>query len=119
GVRARLADDLQEAVVVLAPAQRARAVAGRERGRLVEEEQLGEAPRLEQRSAVPAAEAQAAGDPAAAVVMAADPAARVVQTAPVAVHEPASRGGDQVAERGDAILQSHARSLRGHGARGE
>ena len=55
---------LVEADVVLAPALRARPVAGGERGRLVEEEQLGELPRLHQRRAVPAAELEPAGDPA-------------------------------------------------------
>ena len=40
-----------EAVVVLAPAERARAMTGGERGRLVEEEELGEAAGLEQRRA--------------------------------------------------------------------
>ena len=41
-VGARLADDREEAVVVLPPAERAGPVAGGEGGRLVEEEELGE-----------------------------------------------------------------------------
>ena len=44
-----VAPDLAEAVVVLAAAERARAMSGGEGGRLVEEEELGEAARLEQR----------------------------------------------------------------------
>ena len=46
--------DLREADVVLATAQRAWPVAGGERGRLVEEEQLGELAGLAQRAAQPA-----------------------------------------------------------------
>ena len=43
---ARSPDDLQEAVVVVATALGARPVTRGERGRLVEEEELGVAPRL-------------------------------------------------------------------------
>ena len=82
---------------------------GGERGRLVEEEELREAAGLHQRRAVPAAEAQPAGDPAPAGMVAADAAVRVVQAAAVAVDEPARRRGDQLPQRGDAILTRHAR----------
>ena len=70
------APDLDEPVVVLAPAERARPVAGGERGRLVQEEQLGEAAGLHQRFAVPSAEPEPTGDPPFAVVAAADRARR-------------------------------------------
>jgi hypothetical protein len=79
-------------------------VAGREGGRLVEEEQLREPARLHEWSAVPAAEAQPAGDPAPAVVAAADPSLRVVQAAAVPVDEAAGRVCDQLAEWGDPVL---------------
>ena len=72
--RVELAPDRAEAVVVLAPAERARAMPGRERGRLVEEEELREPPGLEQRPPQPAAELEPAGDPAPAVVAPADAA---------------------------------------------
>jgi hypothetical protein len=94
----------EEALVVLAPAERTGTVSGCERGRLVEEEQLGEPAGLQERRAVPVLEAQAAGDPALAVVAPADPPGFVVQAAAVPVDEPARRGGDQVAERRDPIL---------------
>jgi len=103
------ADQRQEAVVVLPAAQRARPVPGRERRRLVEEEQLGEAARLQQRRPLPVLEPQPAGDPAAPVVMPADAAVVVVQAAAVAVHEPAGGVRDQLAQRGDAVLQRHVR----------
>ena len=81
--------DLLEAVVVLTPAQCARTVAGGERGRLVEEEQLREPARLHQRRTVPVAEPKPAGDPQLAVVVAADLAAVVMEAAAIAVHEAA------------------------------
>jgi hypothetical protein len=92
-----------EPVVVGAAAQRARPVAGGEGGRLVEEEQLGEAPRLEQRRAAPVLEAQPARDPAPPGVAAPDAAIGVVQAAAVAVDQPASRVGDELGERSDAV----------------
>ena len=85
---------------------------GRERGRLVEEEELGEPSRLHQRRAVPAAELEPAGDPALAVVAPPDAPALVVQTAAVPVDEPARRVGDELAERRDPVLERHAREPR-------
>ena len=102
-----VAPQRDEAVVVLAPAQRARAVPGGHRGRLVEEEQLGEAARLQQRRALPAAEAQPAGDPAPAGVAAADLPGGVVQAAAVAVDQAARGVGDQLAERRDPVAPRH------------
>ena len=106
--RMEVAPERGEACVVLAPAERARAVTGGERGRLVEEEQLCEPPRLQLRTAVPAAELQPARDPSPAVVMAPDPTARVVQAAAVSVDEPACGIGDELAERSDAVLKRHS-----------
>jgi hypothetical protein len=83
-------------------------VAGRERGRLVEEEELGEASRLQQRVPAPAAELEPAGDPALRRPAPADPPGGVVQAAAVAVDEAARRIGDQLAERRDPVLQRHS-----------
>ena len=77
---------------------------GRERGRLVEEEELRELAGLEQRPALPAAELEPAGDPALPVVAPPDLALRVVEAAAVPVDEPTRRVGDQLAERCDAVL---------------
>jgi hypothetical protein len=99
--------DIQKTVVVGPAAQRARAVAGGKRRRLVEEEQLGEPVRLQQAPALPATELELAGDPAPAVVVAADAAGGVMQAAAVSVHETAARMGDQLAERRDPVLEWH------------
>ena len=85
---------------------------GSERGRLVEEEELGEAARLEQRLAVPAAELEPAGDPALPVESPYDPARRIVETAAVSVDEAASGICDQLVQRRDAVLQRHQVNLR-------
>src|SRR5438876_6848081 len=103
----KLAPDRTQPPVVLAPAQRACAVAGGERRRVVEEEELGEAPGLEQRSAMPAAEPEPARDPPLPVVAAADASIVVVQAAAVAVDETARGIGNQVAQWCDAVLQRH------------
>jgi hypothetical protein len=80
-------------------------MAGRERGGLVEEEQLREPARLQQRRPVPAAELEPARDPPPPVVVAADPPGGVVQAAAVGVDEPARRDRDQLATGRDAILE--------------
>jgi len=97
-----------ETFVVVATALGARAVPGRERRRLVEEEKLGVPARLHQRRAAPVSKLQPAGDPAPAVVSPPDAAALVVQTASVAVHEAARRIRDQLAQRRNAVLERHA-----------
>src|SRR5438105_4749147 len=56
-VRAAGAADREEAPVVVPAAEGARAMAGGERGRLVEEEELGELPGLQERRPVPATKA--------------------------------------------------------------
>ena len=106
-VRAARAGELEEPVVVLASAERARPVPGRERGRLVEEEELRELPRLHQRLAVPALELEPTDDPPSGGHPAPDSPLVVVNAAAVPVDEPAGRIGDQFAERSDAILQRH------------
>src|SRR6476469_3005231 len=83
GVCPRFTDEPEEARVVGTAAERARAVAGAEGGRLVEEEELGELPRLQQRPAVPALELEPAGDPAARRLTPSDPAPSIVQAASV------------------------------------
>ena len=106
--RVELAPDGAEADVVLAPAERARPMAGCERRRLVEEEQLGELARLEERASMPTAEREPARDPALSVVPPSDAAMLVVEAAAVAVHQAAARIRDQLAERRDPILQRHS-----------
>jgi len=103
--------------VVLSPAERARPVPCRERGRLVEEEELGEEPGMEELPSLPAFELEPARDPALRGVTAPDPPGRVVEAAAVPVDEPAARARDQVAERRDAILERH-RPQRREGAAG-
>jgi hypothetical protein len=107
-VRARLSGmplgpERAEAVVVGAATERARPVAGGEGGRLVEEEQLREASRLEQRRPAPAAELQAARDPTAPGVAAANAPVGVVQAAAIAVDQPEGGVRDELRERGDAV----------------
>src|SRR5215212_7691130 len=92
-----------EAAVVVAPAESAGTVPGGERRRLVEEEELREAPGLLQGPASPAAEAQSARDPALAVVAAANPARVVVEAAAVSVDQPTGGVCDQLAERRDPV----------------
>ncbi len=101
------APDLDEAVVVGSATERTRAVSGCERGRLVEEEQLGEAAGLQQRRAMPAAEREPARDPPPDSEPPADVPLVVVQAAAVSVDEAASGIGDEVAEGSDAILSRH------------
>ena len=108
--RVQLAPHLQEPVVVGPAAQRARPVAGGQRRRLVEEEQLSELARLQHRTPLPAPELQPAGDPAQHAVGAADPSLRVVHAAAVAVHEAAVGDRDQLAQRGDPVFGSGIRS---------
>src|SRR5262249_7640181 len=94
----------REANVVLPAAQRAGPVPRRERGRLVEEEELGELAGLHQRLTVPALELEPARDPALRGVAAANAPLVVVQAPAVPVDEPPRRVRDQLAERRDAIL---------------
>jgi hypothetical protein len=73
-----LTPERREADVVLAPAQRAWAMAGSEGRRLVEKEELRELAGLEERFAMPAAKLEPARDPAAAGVPAPDTSGVVV-----------------------------------------
>jgi hypothetical protein len=111
-VRARLVVQLPpergEPHVVLPATLGARTVARGERGRLVEEEQLREAAGAHQRMAAAVLELEAARDPAAHLVAPHDPTRGVVQAPAIAVHEPTGRIGEEVSERGDAVLQRHA-----------
>jgi hypothetical protein len=106
--RVELSPEVGEAVIVLAPAERTWAMTGRERGRLVEKEQLRELPRLLERFAVPAAKLKTAGDPAPGRPGAANPTALVVQAAAVTVNEAARGVRDQLAERRDPVLEWHS-----------
>src|SRR5829696_996809 len=102
-----LAPELPEPDVVLTATECARPVPGRERRRLVKEEQLGGLPRRHQRLPVPAAELEPACDPAPGRPPPADPSLLVVQTAAIPVHEPACRIGDQLAAWSDAVAAGH------------
>jgi hypothetical protein len=104
-------DELEEQLVVGSTAERARPVTRGERGRLVEEEELGEAAGLEQRRAMPVLEPQPARDPSPPGVGAPDGSVRVVETTPVAVHEAARRVGDQLTQRRDTVAERHAPTL--------
>ena len=97
--RVKLTPELAEPVVVRPAAERARPMPGGEGGRLVEEEELGELSRLEQRAAVPPLELEATGDPATAVPAPADAPVPVVQAAAVAVDGTALGRRDELAER--------------------
>jgi len=92
-----------EAPVVFTSAESTRPVTRRERGRLVEEEQLREPSRLQERRSAPAAELEPARDPAPPGVPPADSPLRIMEAAAIAVDEPARRVGDQVAERRHTI----------------
>ncbi len=105
----QLAPQPAETEVVLAPAERAGAVAGGHSRRFIEKEQLSEPARLQQWSAQPAAELEPAGDPAAAGVVLADAPVTIVQAAAVAIDEAAGRFGDQRSQRRDAVLQRPGR----------
>src|SRR3990172_343937 len=102
-----LAPDRREAVVVLAPAERARAMPRRKSRRFVEEEELGEATGLQEWFALPSAELEPARDPALPGEAPPNAPARVVQAAAVSVHEAAGRIGDEPAERRDPVLTRH------------
>ena len=96
-----------EALVVLAPALRARTVTRREGGRLVEEEQLREPPRSQERGSTPSLELEAACDPAPHLIPPPDVALRIVQAAAVSVDQAPAGGRDELAEGRDTILQRH------------
>ena len=106
-----LSPDLGESVVVGMAAERAGAVTGRERRRLVEEEELGELAGLQERRAVPAAELELARDPALAVEAPPDVPGVVVEAAAVAVDEPASLDCNELAEWRDAVLPQYDTSV--------
>jgi hypothetical protein len=98
-----------ETDVVLAPAKRTWAMTRGERGRLVQEEQLRELARLQQRAPVPAAELQATRDPPSYRPLSSNTSEIVVQTATVPVHEPPGWVRDELAEGRDAVLEWHVR----------
>ena len=103
--RMQVAPDRDQTVVVLAPALRTGAVAGGERGHLVEEEQLRVAARLQKGAAPAAAELEPARDPAFHRVAAANAALGVVERAAIAVDEAPGRVGDQLAQGRDPVLE--------------
>jgi hypothetical protein len=94
-----------EMLVVGVSAERAGSVPGRERGCLVEEEELGELAGLEEWAPMPSPELELARDPALAVETAPDPARVVVQAAAVPVNEATSRNRDELTEGRNPVLQ--------------
>jgi hypothetical protein len=102
GAAVELAPDRLEVAVIVATALGAGAVSRSERRRLVEEEQLRVAARLQERPAAPA-KLEPAADPALAGERAADGAVGVVEAAAVAVDEAARRIGDELPQRRDAV----------------
>jgi hypothetical protein len=103
--RVQIAPQSDQPVVVLAPALRTGTVAGRERGHLVEEEELRVPARLLQRASSPAAELEPASDPALHRETTANAALGVVEATAVAVDEAAGRVRDEIAERRDPVLE--------------
>jgi hypothetical protein len=102
---------IDERLVVLVPAQSARPVPGRERRGLVQEEELGEATRLHQSTAMPPSEGQLARDPPLAAVRTSDASVHVVHVAAVRVDEPTCRHGDRLPQRRHPIPQRHEVTL--------
>src|SRR6185369_8326768 len=92
----------------IAAAVEAGPVAGGKRRRLVEEEQLGPAP-PRHRHTVEVLVLELADQPAfeAPALLQERAALRIVDDAAVAGEQPARRGRDDIAERGDAVLQRH------------
>src|SRR5512146_938682 len=63
--------------------------------------------------ALPPAKRQQADDPALSPVVAYDPPLAIMQRAAIAEHLSAFGNGDEVAKRGDAVLQGHRALLAG------
>lgn len=108
--------DLGEADVILPSAERAGAMPRGERGRLVEKEELREAPRLEQRFPPPASELETTRDPALPGETSPDPTRLVVKAAAVAVDEAPRRVHDELTQRRHAVLQRHSDTVDGAGS---
>jgi hypothetical protein len=110
--------DFDQEVVVRAAAERAGPMPGRERRRLVQEEELREAARLHERPAVPAAELEPTCDPALDLIAPTDASVVVVEAATVAVDKPSGGIRNQLSQGCDSILERHSsRSIAGRLAR--
>ena len=109
GPAARLGPQRRKALGIAAAALEAGAMAGGQRRRLVEEEQLGVAVGLHHRLAVPALELEHAGDPLPGGPAAGPerPVGQMEGAAAVAHHEAAVRRGDDLALGRDAVLERH------------
>jgi hypothetical protein len=103
--RMQVAPDREQLVIVLAPALRTGAMAGCERGHLVEKEELRVAARLNERTSPSSAELEPARNPPLDRIAAANATLGVVEAASIAVDEAAGGIGDQVAERRDPVLE--------------
>jgi hypothetical protein len=102
----RLHPRLAEAEEILAAALRTRPVAGRQGGRLVQEEELGE-PAGAQEFAPPPLELEPAGDPPPDLPGTNQPAVIVVKDTPIPEKESARIGGDDLPERRDSVAERH------------
>jgi hypothetical protein len=103
--RMQVAPDREQLVIVLAAALRTGAMAGGERRHLVEEEELGVAARLDERTSPSSAELEPARNPPLDRVAAANATLGVVEAAAIAVDEAAGGIGDQVAKRRNPVLE--------------
>ena len=111
-----LAPECDKASVVLVSAERTGTMARGEGGRLVEEEQLGESPRLQKARPSPATKLEPAPDPTPTVEAPPNVAVPVVQAATIAVDEPSRRVGDELAERRHPVPERHGRHRTGEAA---
>jgi hypothetical protein len=100
--------DFDQEVVVRAAAERAGPVPGRERRRLVQEEELREATRLHERPPAPAAKFEPTGDPALDLIAPTDASVVVVEAATVAVDKPPRGIRNQLSQGCDSILERHS-----------
>jgi hypothetical protein len=87
-------------------------VSGRQRSRLVKEEELGVESRPHD-SAVPAAELESAHQPSPALTIAHDPLLRVMENSSIAEHQASLGNSDELARGGDAVLSRHCNLLAG------
>src|SRR5690348_14881418 len=99
----RAGPGMAESLVILAAALGAGTMPRRQRGRLIEEEQLGVVARMHDLTPPPA-KLQHTHDPAAHLAVTHDLAALIVQHAAIAEHQPTLGRRDEVAKRGHAVL---------------
>jgi hypothetical protein len=102
-----------EVLILEVPALGAGSVSGRQRSRLVKEEELGVETRLHD-SAVPAAKLESAHQPSPALTIAHDLLLRVMENSSIAEHQASLGNGDELARWSDAVLSWHCNLLPGN-----